>query len=219
MPNSPATIQSPELLFDGPDKASVTVALAHGAGMPKDAPFMTEVASGLSERGLRVVRFNFPYMDRVKETGKRRPPDRPPILLQTWRNVIGELGAKYLIIGGKSLGGRIASLVADEQGVLGLVALGYPFHPVGNPKKTRTEHLADLQTPTLICQGTRDPFGTTEDVAAYNLSPAIHLHWLEDGDHGFKPRKASGRTERQNINEAVNAVAHFAQQLRRKVSE
>lgn len=219
MPSPPANLKLPELLFDGPDKASVTVALAHGAGMPKDAPFMTEVSSGLAARGLRVVRFNFPYMDKVKETGKRRPPDRPPILLQTWRNVIGELGAKSLIIGGKSLGGRIASLVADEQGVLGLVALGYPFHPAGNPENTRTGHLADLQTPTLICQGTRDPFGTTDDVTAYNLSPAIHLHWLEDGDHGFKPRKASGRTEAQNIDEAVATVAHFAQQLKGGVYE
>ena len=175
---------------------------------------MTRFASGLAARGYRIARFNFPYMDKIQDTGKRRPPDRPPILMQTWRNVIAELrnrhGAKTLIIGGKSLGGRIASLVADEANVSGLIALGYPFHPPGSPEKTRTEHLATLRTPTLICQGTRDPFGTVADVAAYELSSSIRLHWLEDGDHGFKPRKASGRTEDQNFDEAVATAAAFA---------
>jgi len=213
MPNSHPLLHLPKLLFDGPIDAALTIALAHGAGLSKDAPFMTQVASGLAERGLRVARFNFPYMDKIEETGKRRPPDRPPILMQTWRNVIAEIGAKTLIISGKSLGGRIASLVADEAGVLGLSALGYPFHPTGKPGKTRTAHLATLQTPTLICQGTRDLFGTLADVSTYNLSPAIRLHWLEDGDHGFKPRKVSGRTEIQNVADAIAALTIFAKEL------
>ena len=212
------TNQPPELLFDGPSNSPVAIALAHGAGLSREAPFMAHVATGLAARGYRVARFNFPYMDKIQDTGKRRPPDRLPVLAQTWRDVIAELGAERLVIAGKSLGGRVASLVADEAGVLGLVALGYPFHPSGRPEKTRTEHLAALRTPTLICQGTRDPLGTIDDVTTYELSSSIRLHWLEDGDHGFKPRKASGRTEAQNIDEAVAAVAAFAQDRCEEVS-
>jgi uncharacterized protein len=204
------TNQPPELLFDGPSNGAVVIALAHGAGLSREAPFMTHVAKGLAAQGYRVARFNFPYMDKIQDTGKRRPPDRLPILVQTWLDVIAKLGAERLIIAGKSLGGRVASLVADEVGVLGLVALGYPFHPSGRPEKTRTEHLAALRTPTLICQGTRDPLGNAADVSTYDLSPSIRLHWLEDGDHGFKPRKVSGRTETQNLDEAVTTIAAFA---------
>ena len=118
------------------------------------------------------------------------------------------------VIGGKSMGGRIASLVADEVGVRGLVCLGYPFHPPGRPTRTRTQHLEQLETPTLIVQGTRDALGTAEDVAGYELSPKIRVHWLRDGDHSFKPRKKSGRTNQQNLNEAVESIAAFLDGLR-----
>jgi len=199
-----------DLLFDGPADGLVTVALAHGAGAPMDSPFMAAFADGLAAAGLRVARFEFPYMAERRTSGRKRPPDRAPVLLETWRQVIARLGADNLVIGGKSLGGRMASLVADEAGVGGLVCLGYPFHPPGRPEKPRTEQLAALKTPTLILQGTRDPLGNADDVAGYTLSPAIRVHWLADGDHGFKPRKASGRSERQNWDEAIAAVAAFA---------
>jgi predicted alpha/beta-hydrolase family hydrolase len=91
----------------------------------------------------------------------------------------------------------------------GLVCLGYPFHPPGDPSRLRTAHLADLRTPALIVQGTRDPFGTREDVAGYTLSGAIRIAWLEAGDHSFKPPARSGRTEAQNVEEAIAAVAGF----------
>ena len=110
------------------------------------------------------------------------------------------------------MGGRIASLIADEAGVAGVVCLGYPFHPPGKPERTRIEHLVSLRTPTLIVQGERDPLGTREDLAGYALSAAIHLHWLVDGDHSFKPRKASGRTEMQNWEEGIQAVVEFVDQ-------
>jgi len=113
------------------------------------------------------------------------------------------------VIGGKSMGGRIASMIADDAGVDGLVCLGYPFHPPGKPEKLRTAHLRDLQTPTLIVQGTRDPFGKPEEVDAYDLSDGIRIVWLEDGDHSFKPRKSSGRTLEQNFGEAIAAIAAF----------
>lgn len=199
-------------LFDGPGTpAGVTVVLAHGAGAPMDSPFMNVVARGLAERGLRVARFEFPYMRARREEGKRRAPDREPVLRQTWLSVIAELGGgNCVIIGGKSMGGRIASMIADEAEVRGLVCLGYPFHPPGNPAKLRVSHLEHLKTPALIVQGTRDPFGTPEEVAGYSLSPAIRFLWLEDGDHSFKPRAASGKTEREHLAAAVEAVAELA---------
>jgi uncharacterized protein len=111
------------------------------------------------------------------------------------------------------MGGRIASMVADEVGARGLVCMGYPFHPPGRPDKLRTGHLESLRTPALIVQGTRDAFGTPEDVAGYRLSPSIRVVWLEDGDHSWKPRASSGRTEAQNIGEAVAAIRDFVASL------
>jgi predicted alpha/beta-hydrolase family hydrolase len=119
-------------------------------------------------------------------------------------------GGERLVIGGKSMGGRFASMVADEAGARALVCLGYPFHPPGQPEKLRVAHLEHLHTPALIIQGTRDPFGTREDVAGYTLSPSIQFLWLEDGDHSFKPRASSGKTERGHLEEAVRAVAELA---------
>ena len=208
----------PDILFDGPRSASLTVALAHGAGAPMGSPFMQAFAEGLAARGLRCARFEFPYMAGRRVDGVKRPPNPTPILLQCWREVVGSIGRERLVIGGKSMGGRMASLLAAEMEaegvpVRGVVCLGYPFHPPGKPEKLRTEHLAKLITPTLICQGTRDPFGTEEEVPAYPLSKAIRLHWLADGDHGFKPRKASGRTEADNWAEALDAIQTFCADL------
>ena len=174
---------------------------------------MQAFADGLADTGLRVVRFEFPYMQRRRETGKRSGPDRLPVLMDTWRAVIDAQDASRVVIGGKSMGGRIASMIADEAKVTGLVCLGYPFHPPGRPEKLRTDHLAELETPTLIVQGSRDPFGRPEEVEGYRLSKAIRVVWLEDGDHSFKPRKSSGRTEEQNIAEAVAAMCEFMQGL------
>jgi uncharacterized protein len=205
--------QQIELIVDGPSTARTTVVLAHGAGAGMDTPLMALFAKGLAAAGLRVVRFEFPYMAQRRKTGKQKPPDREPVLRQTWLAVIEKLGAKNLVIGGKSMGGRIASLVADEAGVAGLVCLGYPFHPTGKPERLRVEHLHDLKTPTLIVQGERDAFGSKDEVAAYSMSKAIKIHWLQDGDHSFKPRKASGRTEQENWEEGVGAVVQFVQRL------
>jgi predicted alpha/beta-hydrolase family hydrolase len=198
-------------LVDGGEGDGVrTIVLAHGAGAPMDSPFMNAMAAGLAAGGLRVVRFEFPYMRRRRETGERRPPDREPALRQAWLQVIGELGGGAgLVIGGKSLGGRIASLVADEAGVSGLVCLGYPFHPPDRPDRLRTAHLRGLRTPALVVQGTRDPFGTPPEVAGYELAAGLRVVWMEDGDHSFKPRVSSGRTERQNLEAAVAAVLSF----------
>jgi predicted alpha/beta-hydrolase family hydrolase len=211
-------VEATELVFDGPATATMTVALAHGAGAPMDSPFMESVTHGLADRGLRVARFEFPYMAKRRREGTKKPPDRAPVLLETWRAVIGRLDRERLVVGGKSMGGRIASVIAatlEDEGapVAGVACLGYPFHPPGKPERLRTEHLETIRTPTLILQGERDPFGKRDEVEGYALSNAVRLHWLPDGDHGFKPRKASGRSEAENIAEAVAALADFAAAL------
>ena len=201
------------MLHDGPTNAGITIILAHGAGAGMDSPAMEAFALGLAGEGFRVVRFEFPYMQQRRITGKRGGPDRPPVLMESWRHAVATAGGGRLVIGGKSMGGRIASMIADDIGVHGLVCLGYPFHPPGRPEKLRTAHLADLQTPTLIVQGTRDPFGKPEEVEGYELSDAIKIVWLEDGDHSFEPRKASGRTLEQNFAEALAAMTEFVRAL------
>jgi uncharacterized protein len=197
-------------LVEGPEGGAV-VALAHGAGAPMDSGFMNRVSAGLAARGLRVVRFEFPYMARRRAEGRRGAPDREPVLRARWKEIVESLGGgPRVVVGGKSMGGRIASMIADEVGARGLVCLGYPFHPPGDPGRVRTAHLAELRTPALVLQGTRDAFGTREDVAGYRLSPSIRVHWLEGGDHSFKPPARSGRTEKENVEEAIAAAAEFA---------
>lgn len=199
-----------DFLFDGDTNAARIVILAHGAGAAMDSPFMAFFAQGLADHGLRVARFEFPYMAERRNSGKKRGPDRPAVLEETWRAAITALGdPSRLIIGGKSMGGRIASLIADEAGVGGLLCLGYPFHPPGRPETLRTAHLAALKTPTLIVQGSRDSFGTPDEVAGYVLSPAILINWIADGDHSLTPRKRSGRSEKQNWCEGVEMAAAF----------
>jgi uncharacterized protein len=202
-----------DLLINGPKNADWTIALAHGAGAGMDAPFMEFFAKGLADRGCRVVRFEFPYMAAKRKTGKAKPPDREPVLRETWLKVIEKLGPKKLVIGGKSMGGRIASLIADDAGVAGLLCLGYPFHPTGKPEKLRVEHLRTIKTTTLILQGERDSFGSREEVPKYKLSRAIKVTWLKDGDHSFKPRKSSGRTEDENWTQAVDEIERFLRGL------
>ena len=210
---------TPEIIFHGSPRAQILVALAHGAGAGMDSPFMDYVSSGLAERGLRVARFEFPYMQRSRQTGKRRPPDRAAVLLETWQAVIKKLrprlkkGNKKLVIGGKSMGGRIASMVSADENVDGLVCLGYPFHPPGKPVGQRIEHLRQLAVPTLILQGERDPFGTRRDVARYRIADTIQLHWLTDGNHSFKPPKKSAASNDDNLTQALDAMATFVKQL------
>ena len=184
--------------------------LAHGAGAPMDSDFMNEIAERISEAGTQVIRFEFEYMAKRRQDGQRRGPDRAPKLLARFRELIPALGpASELVIGGKSMGGRIASMIADEVGAAGVLCLGYPFHPPGKPERLRTGHLEELHTPALIVQGTRDRLGSFEEVSSYALSPRIRLAWMEDGDHSFKPRKKSGRTVEQNLDAAAEAALSF----------
>ncbi len=204
------------ILIDEPKSGGpgLTVALAPGAGAAMNSSFMEEMARALAGTGFRVARFDFPYMQEHRKTGRRTRPDPTAVLEETWFQVVEQLGdATRLVIGGKSMGGRIASMVADRAGARGLVCLGYPFHPAGQPGTLRVAHLADLETPTLILQGERDTLGSREEIAGYTLSKAIRVVFLADGDHSFKPRKSSGHTLAQNMTQAVEEIVAFCRTL------
>ena len=175
---------------------------------------MGAIAAGLCARGIRVVRFEFPYMAARRRTQKRAPPDRMPALEASFRAVIASQPREVpLFIGGKSMGGRVATMLAAAPDlsatVAGVIALGYPFHPPGRADKLRIEHLRTLEARCLIVQGTRDPFGVEAEVASYPLSARVRVHWIADGDHSLGPRKTSGRTSAQNLAEAIDVTARF----------
>ena len=193
--------------------------LAHGAGAGADAPFLARISALLAERGVMVARFNFAYMARARREGRRTAPPRAERLLDEYRERVAHWRAQGYrpAIGGKSMGGRVASMLADELfdagDVRGLVCLGYPFHPPGRPQNLRIDHLKTLQCPALICQGERDPFGTRQEVEELPLSPAIEFCWLPDGDHDLKPRVKSGETWGGNLEMAADACADFIRRL------
>jgi predicted alpha/beta-hydrolase family hydrolase len=198
------------MLFDTPPAPRATLMLAHGAGAGMDTPFMNDFAKALMARGIEVVRFEFPYMAKLRAEGKRSAPDRMPELEASYLAALTKLRKRpRLFIGGKSMGGRVATRIADEAKVYGVVALGYPFHPPKQQSSLRVEHLTTLKTPCLIVQGTRDSFGNHEEVLKYPLAESVQLHWLKDGDHSFVPRKSSGRSEAQNMAEAFEVVIAF----------
>jgi hypothetical protein len=209
-----------QFLFDGPEDARATVLLAHGAGAPMDSAAMNAVTKSLVEEKLRVARFEFGYMAARRTEAGRKPPPRAERVMPEFLAAVDDLGSTSgpLIIGGKSMGGRVASMVADELfaagRIAGLVCLGYPFHPPGKPEQLRTAHLEQLRTPTLIFQGTRDPFGVLAEVSGYTLSPAIEVVWLEDGDHDLKPRKSiSGLSASDHLKAIGTATRAWALRL------
>ncbi len=209
----------PEHLIDGPASAPVHLLLAHGAGSPMTSAFLTEMSALLAARGLCCHRFEFQYMQDARQSGRRKPPPKvesliPEIVAALDRARSMASRDACWLIGGKSLGGRVASLAAGalfERGEIGgLVCLGYPFHPTGKPERLRTAHLADLSLPVLIIQGDRDPFGTRAEVETYMLSRSTEVCWIEDGDHDFGPRGKSPQTRRGNLAAAADAIARFA---------
>lgn len=215
-----------ELIQTGPMNGPVYV-FAHGAGADLNSEFMTQVAEHLGESGVRVVRFNFPYMIKRSEDGKRRPPDRVPKLLAAYEVVIRELNCP-VVIGGKSMGGRMSSMLLAENAlreegerlpILGSACLGFPFHAPAKDTKDRLDHLKELTEPLLIVQGTRDAMGTQVEVNGYieegKMNSSIKMSWLEDGNHDLKPRKISGFNHQQHIESAVQQVADFVLQLHR----
>jgi predicted alpha/beta-hydrolase family hydrolase len=183
-----------------------------------DTPFMNGFAKGFAEHGLQTIRFEFAYMA-ARRTGEgRKAPPRAETVMSEYREAVDQAGASSpIFIGGKSMGGRVASMVAQElfdaDKIAGLFCLGYPFHPPGRPEKLRTEHLKALTVPTLICQGTRDPFGTKEEVGDYPLSKTIRFHWLTDGDHDFRPQKGAAVSAKDNQRSAADAIAAWIRKI------
>lgn len=199
---------------------------AHGAGAGQQSPFMRQFVTSLAAQGVQVLCVDFPYMQQMQETGKRRPP--PPIAqtldqFAQWYALLADLFDEPLWIGGKSMGGRVATLFASKQptsnplaselssdsAVPGVVVAGYPFHPTKAPDKLRLDHWPAIACPMLILQGERDPFGTRDEVAGYTLPSNAQLAWLTDGDHDFKPRRFSGLTQTVLIDEATQIAASF----------
>jgi uncharacterized protein len=201
--------------------SDIRLILAHGAGAGITSPFLEVMADLLAARGLSLTLFEFAYMAGRRDGGPKRPPPRAEALVGEYRATVESIRKKYpkqrLVIGGKSLGGRVASLLADElydaAAIAGLVCLGYPFHPPGMPEKLRTDHLLGLRCPALIVQGERDPFGNRTEVEELSLSRQIAFAWADDGDHDFGPRGRSGFTRNGNLAAAADAVAAFVAKL------
>ncbi len=193
-----------DVVCDGPAPARATVVLATGAGAGMHHAFLAAVARGLAAAEIAVVRFDFPY-----RTAKKGRPDPMPVLQATMRQVVALHTKGPVVLAGKSMGGRVATMLADELAVAGVVVFGYPFHPPSKPQQLRTAHLALLRTRTLILQGERDEFGTREQVAGYTLSPTIEVEWFVDGDHSLAPRQRSGFTAAQHLARAIERTVGF----------
>lgn len=192
-----------------------TMILAHGAGAPMDSEFMSSLTQCLLELGVSVVRFEFPYMQQRRLDAVRRPPNKTAVLHHEWRRVYQEVRQKVagpIVLAGKSMGGRMASMLADELKPCALVCFGYPFYPARKPEKPRTEHLLDLQTPTLVVQGERDALGCQEEVQHYLLAPSIQIEWMALADHDLKPLKRSGRTQDEYVLQAAHCAVDFIKQ-------
>ena len=212
-----------EFLINGPEDAPMTFIFAHGAGKGMSTPFMDRIAAAVADAGFRVVRFHFPYMENMVRTGVRKPPNSGAALQKCYADVVAHFKdmARYdprsLVIGGKSMGGRIASMIADYHRVAGVACLGYPFHAPSKPQKTRFDHLRKMRTPVLICQGERDIFGNRAEVSGYGLPETVRIEWIPDGDHSFKPRKKSGHTEENNVGTAAEALVRFMRELEKGI--
>lgn len=208
-------------LHDSADNAVARLLLAHGAGAPMDHPWMNNFTALLVARQISVARFEFEFMAARRSGGKRRPAPRGDKLVPEYDAAVAALAAEKddglpLFIGGKSLGGRVASLAAVDLfaagRISGVVCLGYPFHPAAKPDTLRTAHLETFDCPALIIQGTRDPLGNRDEVEGYRLDKRIRLHWLEDGDHDLKPRRKSGFTFDAHMATAADKVAAVIRQ-------
>jgi len=194
------------------EKPKALVIFAHGAGADKSHEFMEQVSDTLNRHNINVLRFNFPYMDARLAEGNRRPPDRMPKLLQCFETIIDELDCHLpIFLAGKSMGGRVAATLASDKklNALGVMCLGYPFHPQKKPDKLRLEPLQETQKPILILQGTRDALGSEVEIVNYEYSALCHCIFFADGDHNLKPRVKSGFTHNEHIEAAVNEMVKF----------
>ncbi len=205
----------------GAESRAVLV-LAHGAGAPADSPFMEELVQALEVNSISTVRFEFPYMQKRREDGRKRPPDRQPRLLECFFEAVDQVQRELddgcpVLVGGKSMGGRMASVLASERSDLaGVVGFGYPFHPPGRLDKWRTDHFVSLHCPMLVVQGTRDPFGKFEELDGVSETwDGVQVEWLEGGNHDFQPLARQQSSQSALIAEAARRARAFIDRLGR----
>jgi len=207
-------------LMTGPAERATHFILAHGAGAGMTSPFLTRIAQLLDEGGATVHRFEFGYMAARTAGGGRRPAPRAETLVDDYRAAIAQCRARIgprarLFIGGKSMGGRIACIAstdAGDIGISGVAVLGFPLVPPGKPHASRALVVEKLSLPALIVQGTRDAFGGAEAFAGVRMPAHVLVHWIADGDHDLKPRKGSGRTHDEALQDAAEALLGFFSQ-------
>lgn len=194
--------------------------LAHGAGAGKDSDFIRDIGNKITQAGqtdnrlnIQLIKFNFPYMEKILETGKRRPPDRMPKLTQSYLQQIESLSdCDAIFLAGKSMGGRVAietSLLAKDLNIRGTIALGFPFHPIGKVDKHRLELLDRARLPALILQGERDTFGNREWVKQHNIPSLVNLFWIEAADHNLKPLKSASISYDQALALSADKILEF----------
>lgn len=192
--------------------------ITHGAGAGLDSKVLVAYRSALADKGVQTLGMEFAYLREMRKRGRRRPPPKVEYLMNELALMcdiltqVSHLSQSALWLGGKSMGGRVASMLAARDGAAGLILCGYPFHPPGKPDRLRLDHWPQLSCPTLVLQGTRDPFGRREEVESYALPECATLHWLEDGDHDWKPRRASGLSQEELICTAASQTATFMSQ-------
>lgn len=199
------------ITYPAEGRPAAVLVLAHGAGAGQTHPFMVATAKGLAARGVSVVTFDFPYM-----RARRPVPDKAPVLEAAFREVIDAArkssGAKDVFIGGKSMGGRMATHLGAQgmEGLLGIIALGYPLHPPGRPDKPRTEHLPSIRVPILVVQGERDTFGTPDELTPViaTLKTKVTLHVVAGGDHSLTVRGKKKDDAFQDVLATIAAWVH-----------
>ena len=215
----------------------IAMVIAHGAGAPADSDYMEQMVIALSDVGISSARFEFPYMQQRRFDGRRRPPDRQPGLLDSFVQALKRAKDElpqgcFVMAGGKSMGGRMASLLAQPTSIRkssdssfnsnpltsdlmnAVVCYGYPFHPPGKLDRWRTEHLAHITCPLLIVQGTRDPFGKPAELVTQSAALAnCELCWLEGGNHDFQPLARQTETQNDLIRQAAQLTRQFANRI------
>lgn len=211
-----------ESLGEAPDGPAPLLLLAHGAGLGADSPWMESMTTALALHGISVIRFEFPYMTRQRAEERKRPPDRMPLLTAFFKAQLERSRKLYdapVFVGGKSMGGRVASLLAADHdaagGLAGAVCFGFPFHPPGKPSSWRTGHFTDFSVPVKIIQGTRDPFGKPDELEDRpEVARYANVCWLDSGDHDFRPLRSSGRSQSNLIEQGAKLAADFMYAIR-----
>ena len=206
-------------LYDQASESRAIFVFAHGAGADMNSSFISAITELLVAKNISVIRFNFPYMEKRLLDGKKRPPDRMPVLIDDMSQLLGGLKLDLpLFIGGKSMGSRVAASITTSEMInhvnaKGVIAVGYPFHPIGKPEKLRLEPILSNTLPMLIIQGERDKLGSKEEIASYQLPTHCQIEFMRDGDHDIKPRLKSGFTHQEHIEDAANRISTFIKGL------